>query len=75
VADEPTGNLDSATADAVLALLAGLAAAGRTIVLISHEREVAAIADHTITLADGAIIDETRSTAKLPATREERAHA
>jgi len=74
VADEPTGNLDSATADAVLALLAGLAAAGRTVVLISHEREVAAIADRTITLADGAIVDEKRR-ADAATAREERAHA
>jgi putative ABC transport system ATP-binding protein len=71
VADEPTGNLDSSSAAAVLALLADLAAAGRTVVLISHEREVAAIADRTITLRDGAIVDET----PLPAVREERAHA
>jgi putative ABC transport system ATP-binding protein len=75
VADEPTGNLDSATADAVLALLAGLAAAGRTIVLISHEREVAAIADRTITLADGAIVDEARRPAPIATAHAERAHA
>jgi putative ABC transport system ATP-binding protein len=75
VADEPTGNLDSATADAVLGVLSGLAAAGRTVVLISHEREVATIADRTVTLADGFIVDETRRPATRSAAREERANA
>jgi len=69
VADEPTGNLDSRTADAVLALLGELAASGTTVLLVSHERDVAAIADRTITLADGVIVDEQRRAVA------ERAHA
>jgi putative ABC transport system ATP-binding protein len=75
VADEPTGNLDSATADAVLGLLAGLAAMGRTVVVISHERDVAAIADRTVTLADGAVVDQTRRPGTRAIAREERANA
>ena len=55
VADEPTGNLDSATSAAVLALFTELARAGRAVVLVSHERDVSAIATRTITIADGEV--------------------
>lgn len=57
VADEPTGNLDSATADAVLALLAALAQQGKTVLMVSHERDVSRVADRVITLADGRLVD------------------
>ena len=53
VADEPTGNLDTTTADAVLALLVGLARAGKTVLMVTHERDVSRIADRVVTLADG----------------------
>jgi putative ABC transport system ATP-binding protein len=59
LADEPTGNLDSATAGAVLDLFAGLNAEGRTIVVVTHEREVRAVATRELTLADGRIVAET----------------
>jgi putative ABC transport system ATP-binding protein len=55
LADEPTGNLDAATADAVLALFLGLADGGTTVVMVTHERDVRAIATRTITLVDGAV--------------------
>ncbi|HJQ42386.1 MAG TPA: ABC transporter ATP-binding protein [Jatrophihabitantaceae bacterium] len=58
LADEPTGNLDShATAD-VLALLDELHGAGRTIVLITHESEVAAQARRVIRLRDGLVVED-----------------
>ena len=58
LADEPTGNLDShATAD-VLDLLDELCAAGRTIVLITHEGDVARRAQRTVRVLDGLILDE-----------------
>jgi putative ABC transport system ATP-binding protein len=58
VADEPTGNLDSHTADAVLALLGGLARAGRTVLMVTHERDVTRLADRVVTLSDGRIVRE-----------------
>jgi putative ABC transport system ATP-binding protein len=59
-ADEPTGNLDSRTAASVLELLAALARDGKTVVLVTHERELGRIADRVITLADGRLIDDAR---------------
>lgn len=53
VADEPTGNLDTSTADAVLALLVGLARGGKTVLMVTHERDVSRLADRVVTLADG----------------------
>ena len=53
LADEPTGNLDSVSSSDVLGLLAELHAAGRTIVLITHEEEVAAAAGRMIRIRDG----------------------
>jgi putative ABC transport system ATP-binding protein len=62
LADEPTGNLDSATADAVLRLLADLNADGRTIVVVTHERDIRTIAGREITLADGRIVADQTTT-------------
>lgn len=55
VADEPTGNLDSATADAVLELFAGLSADGKTVLMVTHERDVTRYADQVVTLLDGRV--------------------
>ena len=57
LADEPTGNLDSASTRDVLGLLDDLHASGRTIVMITHEDEVAAHANRTVTIHDGAIVE------------------
>jgi putative ABC transport system ATP-binding protein len=59
LADEPTGNLDSRTGEAIVDLLAGLHAEGRTIVLITHDREIAARAPRQVSLLDGRVIDDT----------------
>lgn len=55
LADEPTGNLDSHTGERVLELLTGPARQGRTVILITHDREVAARADHTLRVRDGVV--------------------
>jgi putative ABC transport system ATP-binding protein len=57
LADEPTGNLDSAAGRDVLGVLRDLHAAGRTIVLITHDREVAAAAERQVHIRDGRITD------------------
>ncbi|MBV9280383.1 MAG: ABC transporter ATP-binding protein [Chloroflexi bacterium] len=56
VADEPTGNLDSRTASAVFGLLEGLTARGKTVVYVTHDRELAARAAASIDLLDGRVI-------------------
>jgi len=58
LADEPTGNLDSASTEAVLGLLDELHQAGRTIVLITHEHEVAARAERNLVIRDGEITSD-----------------
>ncbi len=58
LADEPTGNLDTRTGEKVLALLSGAAGAGRRVVLITHDREVAARADHHLRVRDGVVTVE-----------------
>ena len=59
LADEPTGNLDSRNADALLRMLATLARDdGLTVVMVTHERGAHALASRTITLADGAVVAE-----------------
>jgi putative ABC transport system ATP-binding protein len=56
LADEPTGNLDSRTAESLLGLLADLASEGQTVVMVTHERDARHFASSTITLADGRVV-------------------
>lgn len=56
LADEPTGNLDSATGAEIMSLFDKLHDAGNTIIVVTHEQHIANHADHVICLSDGAIV-------------------
>ena len=55
VADEPTGSLDSVTASAVLRVFEDLVARGKTVMLVTHDEDIAGYATRSITLSDGEI--------------------
>jgi putative ABC transport system ATP-binding protein len=57
LADEPTGNLDSRTSDAMLELFAELVREGQTIVMVTHEHSAIRFASRTVTLVDGRVVD------------------
>jgi len=59
LADEPTGNLDSATGREILGLLDQLSHRGRTIISVTHDSKVAARAKRTVLLVDGRVVDDT----------------
>jgi putative ABC transport system ATP-binding protein len=58
LADEPTGNLDSHSTIEIMKLLVELNESGRTVILITHENEVANFAKRIITLRDGEVIND-----------------
>jgi putative ABC transport system ATP-binding protein len=62
LADEPTGNLDSAATLEVLRLFGRLHASGQTLVIVTHDERVAATADRIVSMRDGRLVDETRLT-------------
>jgi putative ABC transport system ATP-binding protein len=59
VADEPTGNLDSKTSDEVMGFFASLAQSGKTVLTVTHERDLGRFFTRTITLNDGAAIADS----------------
>jgi putative ABC transport system ATP-binding protein len=70
MADEPTGNLDSRTSIEVMALFQELGSTGITVVLVTHEPDIAAFADRTIVMKDGMVMADdrhARETAQVPA--------
>jgi putative ABC transport system ATP-binding protein len=62
LADEPTGNLDSAATMEVLQLFKELHESGQTLVVVTHDARIAATADRMFSMRDGALVDETRLT-------------
>jgi putative ABC transport system ATP-binding protein len=61
LADEPTGNLDSKTGDEIMALFDDLHARGNTIVLVTHEPDIAEYAHRVVHIRDGAIASDVPS--------------
>ncbi|MDT7611785.1 MAG: putative transport system ATP-binding protein, partial [Pseudonocardiales bacterium] len=62
-ADEPTGNLDSTASTEIAQMLVRLSDAGRTVVLITHEEEIASYARRVIRLRDGRVVDDSADSA------------
>lgn len=65
LADEPTGNLDSASTKEILQILRELHGDGRTVILITHDNEIAAQADRVIKIHDGRIVSDTGKMEKI----------
>jgi putative ABC transport system ATP-binding protein len=65
-ADEPTGNLDSETAVALLDMFGALAVGGTTVVIATHEREIARLATRTFALADGRLTEPGQARGQTP---------
>jgi putative ABC transport system ATP-binding protein len=59
LADEPTGNLDSQTSTQIIAILQELNARGLTVVLVTHESDIASFAHRQVKFRDGRIVDDT----------------
>lgn len=61
LADEPTGNLDSTTSEEIMRVFAELAAAGQTVIVVTHEADIAARARRVVVLRDGRVASDTRA--------------
>lgn len=62
VADEPTGNLDSQTATSIFQLFTDLARSGKTVIVVTHEKEFSSYFENTISMVDGMILDPVEVT-------------
>jgi putative ABC transport system ATP-binding protein len=71
-ADEPTGNLDSQTAETVIQLFDRLVAQGKTIIMVTHDMDLTKRAGHILTLADGEIVAEKSHDDRLLTTHAAR---
>ncbi len=74
LADEPTGNLDSHTAEAMLQLFQDLTKSGKTIVMVTHERDIAPWVSRIVTLADGQIVANRQTLSQTVSRPPEAAH-
>jgi len=67
LADEPTGNLDSVTSEEIMEVFAGLHSAGQTVIMVTHEPDIAARAARRIVLRDGRVESDERADYRLSA--------
>jgi putative ABC transport system ATP-binding protein len=67
LADEPTGNLDTATSTDIMNLFDELHRQGNTVILVTHEPDIAAHADRKIVLRDGKVLSDVREPARAAA--------
>ena len=58
IADEPTGNLDSQTASSIFELFAALTRSGKTVIIVTHEKDFSSYFENVIAIADGIIVNE-----------------
>jgi putative ABC transport system ATP-binding protein len=61
LADEPTGNLDSVTSEEIMSVFGGLHRAGQTVIMVTHEPDIAAHAERTVVLRDGRVESDRRA--------------
>lgn len=59
IADEPTGNLDSQTATSIFELFAALTRSGKTVIIVTHEKDFSSYFENVIAIADGVIVNES----------------
>jgi putative ABC transport system ATP-binding protein len=69
LADEPTGNLDTRTAEDIFALFEELVAAGKTILIVTHDRDLATRVSRTVVIQDGLIVEERLRGQRAPSGR------
>ncbi|MEO0562553.1 MAG: macrolide ABC transporter ATP-binding protein, partial [Chloroflexota bacterium] len=74
VADEPTGNLDSKTANQVFELFEELVAGGKTFLMVTHDDDLASRLHRVLTIADGILVSDTRDEQHAPAEGVAHAH-
>jgi len=70
LADEPTGNLDTKTSDEIMGILSNLNGEGKTIVLVTHEPDIAAYASRVLRFKDGKLVEDSRQPGRGPHVRE-----